>query len=205
MEIWKPIQGYEGMYEVSNLGKVRSFDRIIPRLKNGVLHDCRFNGGIVKITDNGHGYKIVSLSKMGRKNHYVHRLVAIHFIPNPDKKGFVNHKDGCKCNNEVKNLEWVTHSENIIHSLNRGGHPSGRKVKNSIQVKDMTSGKVFDTIRAASKHYNISYSCLKQALKRKRKPGYTHKNPFYDRFLEIPEENPKEAKELGLSIMRLDK
>lgn len=185
MEIWKPIKNYEGMYEVSNMGRVRSLNRLIPRNKNSKKSYYKIKGRPVAITDNGNGYKLVSLSKQGRKNHYLHRLVATHFIPNPCEKYFVNHKDGDKSNNHVSNLEWVTHSENIVHSVKMGIHPSGIRVKNAIQIKDVLTGRVFDTIKEAALHYNVKYSLLKEAIARKRIAGYVPKHPIYKRLIEI--------------------
>ncbi len=101
MEIWKPIVGYEGIYEVSNLGNVRS---LIGKLKSR------------KATINN-WYYLLCLSKKNKNMYFkVHRLVAFAFIENPDNKKFVNHIDWDKLNNSVNNLEWVTSSENMFHS-----------------------------------------------------------------------------------------
>jgi len=106
-EIWKDVNGYEGLYQVSNLGRVESLQRDVnlilkPRLRRD-------------------GYLIVSLSKNGKvKSKPIHRLVATAFIPNPDNKKTVNHKDGNKLNNHVTNLEWNTSSENNKHAYNIG-------------------------------------------------------------------------------------
>jgi hypothetical protein len=112
METWKEIQNYEGLYQVSNEGRIRS------------------NRGI-KIQGDYNGYKKVRLSKNSRQlTKQVHRLVAQAFISNPDNKPFVNHKDLNRSNNHVNNLEWVTHQENVDHAIKNGhiGGPSGRKV-----------------------------------------------------------------------------
>lgn len=116
IETWKQIKGYEGLYAVSNLGRVRSFDRVVDRGKFGLhLH----KGKIFSPTNNGTGYLIVGLkgTDRKRKNHYVHRLVADAFLPNDEKKEQVNHLDRNRSNNRVDNLEWVTCSENIIYSI----------------------------------------------------------------------------------------
>lgn len=112
-EIWKDIVGYEGMYMVSNLGNVKSVARIVKcnkgkREMNGVIRTLRISNN---------GYPIVSI----RKSIYtIHRLLAIAFIPNPENKPVVNHKDGNKLNNNVNNLEWCTHSDNIKHAFKMG-------------------------------------------------------------------------------------
>lgn len=100
-EIWKDIEGYEGLYQVSNLGRVKS------------LKSKRF----LKLSVNEKGYLRCHLSKCGGSKHWrVHRLVAQAFISNQDNKPEINHIDGDKSNNCVTNLEWVTSSENHIHS-----------------------------------------------------------------------------------------
>lgn len=113
MEIWKDINGYEGYYQVSNQGNVRSLDRF-----DGV-HDRQ--GTIIKPSLKQNGYLQVGLRKHSvRKWFGVHRLVAIHFIENPDNKPQVNHVDGNKLNNTVENLEWVTEKENQNHAAKLG-------------------------------------------------------------------------------------
>lgn len=102
-EIWKDIQGYEGLYQVSNLGKVKSL------YKNKILKP--------RIKEND--YLIVSLYKDREdKKFYIHRLVANAFIPNPENKGYVNHKNFDKSDNTLENLEWVTRIENFRHYKN---------------------------------------------------------------------------------------
>jgi hypothetical protein len=103
-EIWKDISGYEGIYQVSNKGNVRSYKAF----KNGENLKPRKRRG---------GYFGVGLSKNGKVNYQlVHRLVAIAFIENPQNKPYVNHIDENPSNNNVENLEWVTNNENMLHS-----------------------------------------------------------------------------------------
>lgn len=118
MEEWKPISGYEGLYEVSNYGQVRSLDRT-EKSKNG---SYRFRKGcIMKLTVSVGGYLRVSLRNRAKPIKYlVHRLVAQAFIPNPDNFPQVNHKDENPANNCAGNLEWVTPKENS----NYGNHRS---------------------------------------------------------------------------------
>lgn len=107
VEIWKDVEGYNGVYQVSNFGEVRNVTRHNHLLKPSY--------------GNGHAYGHVSLSRNGKMTCcLVHRLVAIAFVENPDGKREVNHIDGNKRNNHASNLEWVTPSENHIHALKTG-------------------------------------------------------------------------------------
>lgn len=108
-EIWKDISGYEGLYRVSNLGKVES-------LRNNI---------ILKQSPTKDGYLAVGLCNGKTKTCRAHRLVAIAFIPNPDNLPEVNHIDGNKTNNSVDNLEWVTPLENTHHAIRTGLIPDG--------------------------------------------------------------------------------
>ena len=112
-EEWKDIKDYEGLYQVSNLGNVKALDRVIKDSTRERTQHIKSH--ILKPTDNGRGYQIVSLNKNGRKNKYVHRLVAEAFIDNPENKKEVNHKDLNKKNNCVDNLEWINQKENKEH------------------------------------------------------------------------------------------
>lgn len=97
-EIWKDIKGYEGLYQVSNLGRVRNIKH--NRVKNTTIRP--------------NGYEYVKLSKdNSTKNFTIHRLVAMTFIDNPNNLSDVNHKDEDKLNNSVTNLEWVSHQDNL--------------------------------------------------------------------------------------------
>ena len=115
-EIWKPIEGHP-FYEVSNLGRVRSLPRTTIR-SNGVRMSMK--GGIRKVTPSGWGrYLSVGMVDASGANtrHLVHRLVALAFLPPDLSRHFTNHKNGVKTDNRLENLEWVTKSENTIHSF----------------------------------------------------------------------------------------
>lgn len=118
LEIWKDIQGYEGLYQISNLGNVKSLKGPSgkPREKLRVLSNIK------------RAYKQVGLYRKGDKpkNKYVHRLVAEAFLPNPENKPMVNHKDSNPSNNCVENLEWCTQSENMQHGYREGNMKPSR-------------------------------------------------------------------------------
>lgn len=128
MEIWKDITGYEGIYQVSNLGRVKRIGKYRNQYKE-------WNSNVLlKPIDNSNGYLFVTLSKNNKtKQFYIHRLVAYAFIENTDKLPEVNHKDGNKQNNQIENLEWVTCSENIKH-CNKHLNPKRKNCKGSKPV-----------------------------------------------------------------------
>lgn len=113
-EIWKDITGYEGLYQISNMGRVKRLPSVI-HLKTGGVKNYR--GGVLT-PNRGRSawkYESVSLSKNGEVHAFsIHRLVAMMFVPNPDGKPEVNHIDENIYNNRFDNLEWVSHRENIM-------------------------------------------------------------------------------------------
>lgn len=142
---WKPINGYEGMYEVSDSGEVRSCDRYI---KTDIRHVTSrlIKGRILTQNTKSNGYRTVDLCKNGKvKTTTVHRIVANAFLPNPNGLRFVNHKDSNRCNNSADNLEWVTSSENRLHGIEHGN------VKFHVKaVKCNENGLVFESPKKAA-------------------------------------------------------
>lgn len=128
MEEWKDIKGYEGLYQISDNGNVRSLDRIVHTV-NKYLQ----KGTILKTIDNGR-YLFVTLRKEGRKEiKYIHRMVAEAFVPNPLSLNEVNHKDENKHNNNASNLEWCTH----IYNMNYGTRNERISAKRKAGGKDV--------------------------------------------------------------------
>lgn len=128
-ETWKPVVGYEGQYDVSNYGQVRSVKRKVP-CRNGF----RTVGSRILASGNMNGYRRVSL---GSKGHTVHRLVATAFIPNTGNKPCVNHKDGDRANNYFRNLEWCTYSENNLHGYVHNGRIAPISKLKDNEVRDI--------------------------------------------------------------------
>lgn len=114
-EIWKKAKGFESLFEVSNLGNVRTIDRLVRHSSNTGLMYLR-KGKKIKPFDNGNGYLYVAISKKPRKNISVHELVGSTFLKK--KLGYeINHKDKIRSNNRVDNLEYIKHIDNIKYSL----------------------------------------------------------------------------------------
>lgn len=147
-EIWKDISGFEGLYQVSNLGRIKS------TFREGT------KGGIIKQFVINH-YLKVNLHKQGKSHFiYTHRLVALAFVPNPENKPQINHINGRKHDNRSVNLEWVTSAENLEHALNTGL----RKTKKVGQYKN---GELIATYRSchyASKQTNVQYHTIYYCL-----------------------------------------
>lgn len=120
-EIWKDIKGYEGLYQVSNYGRVKSLPKIHKTTKNYNKLGYITKEKILRQRKTQRGYFLVTLYKEQKgKSLYVHRIVANMFISNKDNKPCINHKNGDKNDNKVTNLEWCTYSENMIHAYATG-------------------------------------------------------------------------------------
>ncbi len=108
-EIWKRVPGFGNLYEVSNLGRVK-------RLSHTNHRGTVYPEKILTQSISPYGYHQIRLYNPKREQHYrVHRFIALAFIPNPENKPHINHKDSNKLNNDISNLEWCTHAENMIH------------------------------------------------------------------------------------------
>jgi len=160
IEEWRDIEGYEGYYQISNLGRVKS----LPRYS---FQNHWLNERILNQQDNKKGYMYVDLYNTDSfsKKFYIHRLVAQAFIPNPLNLPKINHKDEKPSNNFVDNLEWCTQKYNcnygdhsIKQSISRKNKTLGKDNYASKRVICTTTNKIFDCIREASDYYNIPKS-----------------------------------------------
>jgi hypothetical protein len=171
VEKWTPISDYEDLYEISSLGNIRALPKevigrkgVIIKRKAKVLKPCIWGGYLM----------VVLCCNKIRTTIPLHRLVALNFIPNPESKPQINHKDGNKLNNKVGNLEWVTHQENMQHAfateLNRGriGIENAKaKIteKEVIQIRELSAGgKNGNEIAAV---FNLSTSTVNRIISRK--------------------------------------
>ena len=163
-EEYRDVVGFEEYFQVSNLGNVFS----------------KRSNRILKQTKSKKGYWTLA-TKIGGSDHCfsVHRLVAEAFIPNPESKPYVNHKDGCKTNNILSNLEWVTAKENSAHSWATGLQlPSNRKIT-ADQVREIRTSKLSQ--RKLASIYGLSQSSISCIKRRER----------YKDIPDIPQESPE--------------
>lgn len=186
-EIWKDVQGYEGLYQVSNLGRIKSLGRYVYNalMRKSIWQPER----IRKTSRNSSGYLSLALHKDGMStNHILHRLVAQAFVDNTDPlvKIQVDHIDGDKDNNCSNNLRWCTAKENknnpvtVVKSYGTknpfyGKHHSEEtksKIRNNNhkarQVRNVTTGEIFESVHDAANQFNKSHSVISEAIKRGR-------------------------------------
>lgn len=155
-EVWRDI--HTGTHMVSNLGRIYSHHRFM-RVGHG---GYKVGGGsILSLHTTPLGYKTVTLS--GSKPALVHRLVAYAFLPAVEGKPFINHIDGVKTNNNVDNLEWCTHEENMRHAWETG------LIKSEKPIRNIDTGDVYTGLQAAARHFGKSAGNLHSALNGKQK------------------------------------
>lgn len=154
-EVWRDIPEYEGLYQVSNLGRVKNLNNFHTKMEK-----------ILKPTLHPKGYLRVALFKNRKPKFFsVHRLVAVSFIENPENKDCINHIDCNKQNNEVDNLEWVTTQENQTHAINNGlykvldNHPrTNLTLEQVTEIRDLLSQN--KSPKEVAMLFNVKRSCI---------------------------------------------
>lgn len=179
--MWKDIPRFFGNYRVNELGDVKSVFKVIERTDGRVYTR---EEKILSPSLNESGYYQGAISDSKKLTSYLnHRMVAEAFIPNPENKPEVNHKNGIKTDNRIENLEWVTHSENIKHAFDMGlmrpkvGSLNGMSKLNEDQVREIRqhakeNGRYYGRPQLAKK-YNVSECTIKEVVTRR-------KNKFYN-------------------------
>lgn len=169
-EIWKDVPGYEGVYQASNKGNIRSVDRYI---------ECRGTmrmqkGKMLKPYIGKFGYKQVILYNKKPKLFKVHRLVAMAFIPNPENLPQVNHKDEDKTNNNVENLEWCTCLYNLTYNdlHHRRNNMNNKKSKQVVQIKEGKVIATYPSINEAARVLKCDSGNIVRCCKREKKTAY---------------------------------
>lgn len=170
-EIWKDIKGYEGLYQVSNYGRVKSLN-----------YNHTGKEGILSPSTDKDGYMHLILYKNGeRETKKVHRLVAEAFMLNIDNLPDINHKDENPSNNHIDNLEWCTkeynnnygtHNEKLSKSLK--GKYAGDKNPSARKVICITTGEIFNTMKDAEEKYKVSYHSISKCCRGKQKSAGKH-------------------------------
>ena len=170
-EEWRDIPGYEGLYQASSFGEIRSVDREQKVIWKGKTITKQVKGKHLKQRDHNSGYLVVWLSKFGKvKPFTVHRIIAKVFLNNGNSADEVNHLDGNKKNNRVENLEWCSRSENINHMYS--ALQKGRGGKRIVCVE---TNQTFASITEAAQAVNRTDGAIHHALKNSnRKAGGYH-------------------------------
>lgn len=160
-EIWKDIKDFEGLYQISSLGRVKSLERITIDYMhtNGVHKKERILAPKICAA----GYKVVCLSKKHKNYHkLVHRMVAQAFVPNPENLPVVNHKDENKQNNIIQNLEWCSHKYNLCYN-----NLHIRRIKKTKRTNTVRYGKKITIIKTGESFGSIREMCRQKNLDRR--------------------------------------
>lgn len=189
MEIWRDIEGFEGLYQVSDLGRVKSLERNIVKGRGGLY---KIEEKILKSSKDKNGYLKVHLYKEGKQKTYlVHRLVASTFLDNPDSLPEVNHKDENPQNNCVENLEYCNSKYNSNY-----GSRNERVVKSLSKpilqfAKDGKFIKKWDSATQVERELNLNQSHISYCCKGKLKSAYGYKWKYYYKGIWIKKHIPQ--------------
>lgn len=168
-EIFKDVVGYEGIYQISNLGNIKSIFRFVNVRRTNIIFKMPIKEKIIKTRKDKDGYVICTIYKNNiRKDYKVHRLVAEAFIPNLENKPQVNHINGIKDDNRLENLEWSSPSENINHSYKYGlnkfvGEKSSKSKLTLLQVKNILNDN--RSIKELANYYCVSKRTISRIKK----------------------------------------
>ena len=172
-EIWKDIRNYEGLYQASSYGRIRSLDGYFEQSHpSGTIYHRLRKGKILKLSKDANGYLHIILHKNGTKKIFrVHQLIAQTFIQNTQNKPQINHIDGNKENNSVDNLEYCTLSENHLHAYRTGLHVAPKK--KCIQ-KDLKGNiiKIWDSLAQIKKEKGYDCSAISRCCRKQQKTSY---------------------------------
>lgn len=169
-EIWKDIKGYEGRYQVSNLGRVRRLEHDIVTSNKGKVSIRHYKGKIMKLINDGKGYFMVTL---GKRHYKVHRLVAIHFVDGYQPNLVVNHLNEIRTDNRAENLQFCTRGYNVLYSFNiHGSNKLGKQVKQFDGKGRCLS--VYRTAMDAARILGLNYDKFIESLKKNKcqRKGY---------------------------------
>lgn len=173
-EVWKDIPGYEGLYQVSSFGNVKSLGRYGKNRYKPIWRP----GKVLSAGKDNKGYLTVVLSKNSKRHTYkVHRLVALTFIPKEDGKPQINHIDGNKSNNNINNLEWCSQSENMLHAWETGLQKRMHKKNDlrSISIvqynSDMQLVNTYPSMMEAERKTGISSASISRSVRQGYKAG----------------------------------
>lgn len=183
-EVWRDVVGYEGLYEVSNLGNVRGVARTHLRYdRHGNAYEVHVPARYLVKKDNSNGYYRVSLSRDNRVRRFlVHRLVAMAFVENPDNLPVIDHIDGDRHNNDASNLRWCTQGDNLHYSYQNGretvftrAYVRKHQARATSRPVIRSDGEEFPSVVAASRALGLSESAVSQVVNGRAKTagGYS--------------------------------
>lgn len=163
-EIWKDIAGFEGLYQVSNFGRVKRIAQTHP-VRNQVARF--YPEKILSTYINMHGYEMVQIKKNGKHfGKQIHRIMAEAFIPNPRGLEQVNHRNGAKHDNRLENLEWISRRGNSLHAVYELKAKVGKTPCRRIRCVE--TGRIYPSVRSAARDMGIAAICISRAAN-----GYT--------------------------------